>query len=436
MKKQLTAKWLFLSIIATSAVSFTNQLLAAGYQLWEQDGASIGNYHAGRAAIAEDASTAFYNPAGLVRIPNQEIVLGVVPIMTGIQFRGTVETSTLGTGAVPTTVQGGTYNTVPNLHYAIPIAETLTFGLSLVSPFGLDVNYGSSTNMQYALMLASLKVVDLAPALGMKITDHWSFGVGVDIEHANAEFDAVATAFSSANDTISHNTGSSSGLGYHAGILYQCNPRTRIGLSYQSKIIHHIHGSSQFVGPLATTISPGTSNNVVGESLRINVPLPATSTLSFFQTLDKVWDVMVSVSYTQWNILRSLIVQEVVGTTGNVDVDSPQKFINTWNIAAGANYHLNDQVMFRAGFGLDQSPANNQYRTVSLPDSNRYIFAVGVHYQATKAVSCDLGWTHLTAINAKINNPPDILGAQVDNTLGTVESNADVYGFQVKWDIV
>src|SRR3990167_4562303 len=201
MKKQLTAKWLFLSIIATSAVSFTNQLLAAGYQLWEQDGASIGNYHAGRAAIAEDASTAFYNPAGLVRIPNQEVVLGVVPIMTGIQFRGTVETSTLGTGAVPTTVQGGTYNTVPNLHYAAPIADRLVFGLSLISPFGLNVNYGSSTNMRYALILGSLKVVDLAPALALKITDQWSFGVGVDIEHGNAQFDAVATAFSAANDT-------------------------------------------------------------------------------------------------------------------------------------------------------------------------------------------------------------------------------------------
>src|SRR5688572_13402266 len=75
---------------------FSSVAFASGFQLWEQDAASIGNYHAGIAAEAADASTAFYNPAGLVRIPNQQFVLGTDVILPSIKYTGTVNVNTLG----------------------------------------------------------------------------------------------------------------------------------------------------------------------------------------------------------------------------------------------------------------------------------------------------------------------------------------------------
>ena len=60
-------------------------VLAAAFQLWEQDGASIGNYHAGYAAEANDASIAFYNPAGMVKIPNQQIVFATDAVLTSFK---------------------------------------------------------------------------------------------------------------------------------------------------------------------------------------------------------------------------------------------------------------------------------------------------------------------------------------------------------------
>src|SRR5690606_28552649 len=41
---------------------------ASGFALWEQSASGLGNAFAGAAAVAEDASTVYWNPAGLSRL--------------------------------------------------------------------------------------------------------------------------------------------------------------------------------------------------------------------------------------------------------------------------------------------------------------------------------------------------------------------------------
>ncbi len=92
MKKQPILKNIALLLLTTGC---TTPVMAASYQIWTQDAASVGNYHAGRAAIADDASTNFYNPAGLIRIHNQQLVAGGTPTTSDMRFRGTIATNTL-----------------------------------------------------------------------------------------------------------------------------------------------------------------------------------------------------------------------------------------------------------------------------------------------------------------------------------------------------
>lgn len=434
-----------------------NHAWAAAFQLWEQDGATVGNYHAGRAAEAADASTGFYNPAGLVRIKNQQIVLGVDPIMTDFKFRGTVNTTagspqffTTSTGPVPTTVEGGTSNLVPFFHYAVPISSWSVFGLSLVAPFGLDINYGYATNMRYALTMASLRVYDLSPSVGVAINDKLSVGGGIDIERARAEFDSAATVPGvSVSDTLARNIGSSNALGFHLGILFQSSENTRYGLSYQSKITHHLNGNSTFVGSLANSDDMGNAaGGVQGNSgLKANINLPATTAFSIFHTFNPTWDVMGTVQFTQWSILKDVILQNVSGAVVNplafgvpiasnsIIVDIPQHYRNTWNWSLGANYHVNKKFMLRGGVGYDQTPSKDAYRNAILPDSNRIAVAIGAHLQVLRTLGFDAGWTHLFCVNTRINNPPEVAGAQTVNTIGSVKASADIVGLQMKWDI-
>lgn len=427
---------------ATGTLGYVHGVFAAAFQLWEQDGASVGNYHAGRAAIAEDASTAYYNPAGLVRIPNQQLVLGVVPITTDFLFDGTIAVEKVDDNApMATKAQGGSLNFVPDLHYAAPLLENLVFGLSVVVPYGLQTNYGNQSIVRYAATTTSLQVINIAPSLGFAITNKLSVGFGADIEYSEAKFDLVATVFDSEFDTDATNNFSGNGLGYHAGILYQFTPQTRIGLAYHSKVTHDFTGTSKFTGMLANFTDETLPPEISNDNVETTATVPATTTLSLFSAIHPLWDIMGTVSYTQWSVFKDVILYNVSGVDEDVNLSDtitvviPQNYRNTWNYSIGANYHVNERWLIRTGAGYDQTPSNNEYRNLQLPDGNRIAFALGTHFQATKTLGFDIGWTHFFTNTVPIDVTQPV-GGQVTTTDGDVTGNADVYGFQMKWDML
>ncbi len=456
MAKRFTVQRLFILMSAAGTIGFSSNAMAAAFQLWEQDGASIGNYHAGRVAEAPDASTAYYNPAGMVRIHNQELVIGADPILTNMDVSGTINISnpSVGpTGNLPFNTQGGAFNILPSFHYVAPMLDRLFLGISVVSPFGLETSYGTQTNARYAATLSSLKVVDIAPSLGFAVNDKLSLGAGLDFERARGEFDLIGGSpiinqvFGTNNDTLSQNVGYSWGYGYHLGVLYQFNEQTRVGLTYHSKVTQHLEGTSKFYGPLANDGSDPNGSLQESQNLKTNTTLPATTTLSLFHTLNPTWDVMGTIAYTQWSEFTELALQQVSGiavmgsgdemTTGSstsILVVIPEHYRNTWNYSIGANYHASEQWMFKAGVGYDETPSNNLYRNLQLPDSDRIALALGAHYQPCQSLGLDLGWTHLFAMNTRINNLTQAVGAQTTTVNATTRASADVFGLQAKWD--
>ena len=63
---------------------------AAGFALIEQNASGLGNAYAGQAASAQDASTIFFNPAGLTLLPDRQVVMAGHLIKPQAKFSGTV----------------------------------------------------------------------------------------------------------------------------------------------------------------------------------------------------------------------------------------------------------------------------------------------------------------------------------------------------------
>jgi long-chain fatty acid transport protein len=447
-KMQLNRLVLLLGFLG--ALSFNSQAMAAAFQLWEQDAASLGNYHAGRAAEAADASTAYYNPAGIPRIKNQQLILGHVFVLSNIKYRGTVATNTyMGNAAQNITAQGGAFSQIPSLHYVAPISPNLGFGLSVTVPFGLKTDYGRSTVLRYTATSTQLQVIDISPALGFNINKQFSLGAGINIERMSAQFNQVGTQ-GLGMDTTSTNKGWSTAYGYHLGALYQFTPSSRLGVTYQSQIVHHLRGSSRFEGPLATLASELAglpAGPIVSPHAYTAITLPAYTTLSAYHEVNPSWAIMGSAIYTQWSVFENLTLKNVAAVMPNssslptpttaVIVNIPQHYRNTWNFSLGANYHASEKLTLRSGIGYDQSPVKNAYRNVQVPDNNKYAVAIGGHYQASNTLGFDLGWTHLFIFSTtKINPPAQVAGVQSVKTNGKVNANADVLGAQFTWDIV
>ncbi|MHB1222373.1 MAG: OmpP1/FadL family transporter [Gammaproteobacteria bacterium] len=450
------------ALCATGMLGLSTGAMASAFQLWEQSGASVGNYHAGYAASAEDASTAWFNPAGITKFKHQQIVVGAAAIMSSFKYRGDVSFSS--TTPFPpvnfsgVTAQGGAFGIVPDFHYVTPITEKLGFGFGIVAPFGLKTDYGSSTPMRYAATRTSITVVDISPSLAYEINKQFSLGLGFDVQRAMGEFDNVSGSrlpisptfpYTAALDTTATNKANGTGYGYHAGIMYDLSPDTRFGLSYHSQVVHHLTGTSKFVGPIAQTLNAGTNPGygvIASNRAKVNITLPPYTALSAFHHLAPKWNLMGSVIFTQWNTFKALNFQGLAGAvpapapffvrgSSGFNATIPENYRNTWNVSVGADYAATETFTLRSGIGFDQTPVSNAERNVQLPDNNRYVIALGGHYKATKTVAVDLGWTHLFMPQSRVSPGPLTTGAKTVTTSGNVNGGADVFGGQITWDI-
>ena len=456
--KCFVARRLVIALCASGMLGLSPQVFASAFQLWEQDAASVGNYHAGYAAEADNASIAFFNPAGITRFKNQQISVGVVPIMSDFKYKGSVTVGNVLPAPLPSpsytfnnvTAQGGQFSVVPNINYVAPINDWMGFGFTIDTPFGLKTNYGVSTPMRYAATYTSITVIDLSPSLAAKYRN-FSLGAGFDVQRAFGEFNkysAVATTLPSpAFDTFSNNSANDTAYGYHLGAMYEFDADTRIGASYHSQVVHHLTGYSSFQGPIALGLLKGAGNEIRSHAYT-NITLPPYTALSGYHRFQQApWAIMGSIIYTQWSTFKNLTL---VGASGAVPapppflsapstdiiISIPENYHNTWNASIGADYFATDDIKLRGGIGYDESPLNDADRNVQLPDNDRYTIALGGQYKLNKAVSIDVGWTHLFVKQARIAPPTLTTGSQTISTSGHSNGGADVYGAQLTWDII
>lgn len=424
------------ALTVTGLLVFSTHAMASAFQLWEQDANNVANYHAGYAAAAYDASTAFYNPAGLNRFKEQQVVLAGDSVFTNFKYTGTIGVNTILVGdPQPVTAQGGSFALIPALHYVAPLSDIIAFGFSVTVPFGLKTNYGKGTILRYASTETSVQVIDISPVLSFKLGDKLAFGLGPDIQMMKGEFNQVATLGGKELDSDGINTANDTGYGMHAGLMYDFDEDSRVGLSYHSQAVHHLTGNSSFSGPLAGDYGPIKSSRA-----KVNITLPPYTALSGYHKVHPQVAVMGSVIYTQWNTVQNLILQNVAGLqfgdpSTSLIVTVPQHFHNTYSISVGGDYFVTDKITLRGGLGFDQTPVSNTYRNVMMPDNDHYAFAVGAHFQSTSTLGFDLGWTHIFVNKSHVIPPAQVTGDEIVTTNGSVNGGADVLAAQLVWNL-
>lgn len=454
---------------AVLSIMATNVAHSAGFSLYgEGNGAAAGNYGAGLAAEAADASIGWYNPAGLVLINEQQAVFGGVGIFPSSKLSGTsnfVTPNPFGSGNLVYTqtfdnIESAENAFVPSFHYALPLTDRAVFGFSVTSPFGLATDWGPYSPVRYEATYTEVITTNFSPELGVKVAENFSFGAGLDIQYARVKFNSMVglpTVLTSpflrlpatTDDTLSYNKGSSYGVGFHAGLMGMFNDNhTRIGLNYQSKIRHTFYGYSNFIGPLAGNpiITPFQADGfVTSNDLYSNpIQLPDVLTLSAYQDVNEKLALLGSVVYTGWNVFQTIqlnnIAAPAISTDGDVtqiqaNLISPQNYKNVWRVALGANYHINNQLMLRVGGGYDQSPTNDINRDVRLPDTDRWALAVGARYQPRPNISVDAGYTRLFGIQNNGVHRTDHLATSTYTVDASASSSANLVGLQLNWTI-
>jgi len=119
--------------VASALLAMSGGVQASGFALIEQSASGMGNAFAGGAAGAEDASTVFFNPAGMSRIDGNQVAVAAHAIKPSSKFKDGGST-----GAALQTAGGnggdaGDWALVPNAYATTRINEALHFGIGVNS---------------------------------------------------------------------------------------------------------------------------------------------------------------------------------------------------------------------------------------------------------------------------------------------------------------
>lgn len=180
-------KPVLLCIVLSAMLGVSRDAAPVGFALEQQSVSNLGYAFAGGAANAEDASTIYWNPAGLRRVPGRQGVLGLNAIYGSARFTDQGTTSPAGPASPIAGDNGGNpvgLNWVPNLYYAADVGGDLKAGIGINSPFGLKTEYPNDWMGRYQAIDSVVKSLNINPTLAWTVRRGISLGAGLNLQYS------------------------------------------------------------------------------------------------------------------------------------------------------------------------------------------------------------------------------------------------------------
>jgi long-chain fatty acid transport protein len=397
---------------------------ASGFQLIEQNASGLGNAYAGSAAIADNASTIFYNPAGMTQLQDREFSTGVAAIGTNFDF--TNQGSSVGSTLAGNGGNGGGWGFVPNAYLSWALNKDLYVGVGMGAPFGMKTEYDGGWIGAAQSNLFDVKTYNINPSIAYRVNDSVSIGAGLSWQRLTADYGRrVGSAAPYLATSPLKLTLDGDAWGWNAGALFTLSPETKVGISYRSAISYDLTGNINVVGT-----SPVPSSDTAA---RASLKLPDMFILSATHELNTKWQLLGDISWTGWSSIPQIdIIRSANGTLAQrLDTD----FKDAWRVAVGANYQYSSDIKLKFGIAYDQTPVKSAAnRLVSLPDNDRLWLSGGAQWIPSKGSVFDFGVTYLYLKDSSIDNsqttPAGTPSYSRGRVTGTYDASAWIVGVQ------
>ena len=464
------------------SLAIAHHAAASGYHFGTQ---SVGAQSTANAAAAEaaDASTLFYNPAGLTHLDGKAEITGAINIVAPALKYHDAQASYYQGGSVQGATDGKITKTTaaPHVYGAYKLNDRVTLGMGMYIPFGSKTDYQDDSVLRYNIKKLGLTSIALEPAVAFKFNEKHSFAVGLIAQYSEAELTkyadwsaardnrtlaataaalqrmgipAAATAnranWQGRGDVKGHDWG----FGYHLGWMFDVNDRFRMGVAYRSKVSHKLKGTAKWqpagavvqAPALANYIqSPITATTALGagrgylpsEDASVHITTPESLSLhGMYRASDKL-NLFGDITWTRHSRFNKAELvfentKNVVNGKSDRTVITPN-WRNTYKVALGGSYQVTDPLQLRAGIAFDRSPVKNAgYRMNSLPDGNRIWFSLGAKYHIGKNHVLDAAYSHIH-INDTRYHTARATGSDVDSkgaSSAHFKNHADIIGLQ------
>lgn len=438
-KGKLVHPCLMTAAALTLAPAFAN---ASSFYILEQSPSHLGHAFSGTASNIMDATTVYFNPAGMSQLDQRELTVGGNIIMARSNYDDV--------GSNTGNFDGRTDETgfVPNIYYVHPFNEQWTFGFGINAPFGLSSDYGDQWAGRYLATNSELEVINVNANASFEINEQFSLGIGLNLQRLDVTLENQVDSTFGDNpqpetDSAAYISGDDQDVTIDISALYRLTEATTFGLIWRQGGSFAVSGHASFDLNPACTQGTGEPNDDPTEALgcagvlamlegpvRTDVSLPDVITFSASHQLNEEWALHGDIAWTQWGDIQYI---DIVNTDNSELVESLElEYDDTLRVALGATYDFGAPWTFRFGIARDQAPQTSPIHvTPRVPDGDRTWLSAGFNYQFSEELSVDFGYAHLFVDSVDIAADDQQTGHSVR---GNFDSKVDILSAQVNWN--
>lgn len=414
--------------MTTVLLFFSSLSFASGLILYEINSPLTGTASAGWAALAEDASTAFTNPAGMTRLDRSQVLVGAQPLIITSKFNSSPATTFSGTDG------GNAGGVIPSLggYYVHSFSDRFKAGFSLLSYFGLGLDYGDNWVGRYYVEKSDFLTLAMSPSLAYKVNDWLSIGAMFNVLYSMLHSQTAIRNLLVEPDGQLKYEDDDFGFGGGFGLLIEPRTGTRFGVTYYSPVNVSFNDVPELngVGPVLDGIL--TRLGMIGTKVGMDFTIPQWIMVSAYQQLTDKLAIMGNFGWQDWSQFGDVDISLSVNPETTKSFNNNVGFKDTWHAAIGAQYRVSEPWLLSAGFAYDSSPCNDSDRSPDMPFDRTFRYAAGVQYDWSKNLTLGLAYEFIDLGSAGIDQEGflrgNLVGDYSPNNVNVVNVNL-IYRF-------
>jgi long-chain fatty acid transport protein len=346
-------------VFAVGVACPVHSAFAGGLYIQEFATPSMGTADAGSQAWANNASTAWHNPAGMTRLERSEVGAGIGFVRGKIQFDADDNTPTGGNDG------GDAGSTAPlaSLGGVHRINDDWAAGLYAGGITGAQLDYRGGWAGRFQAEDVELALAGITPTIAYQVTDWLSIGGGPLLLYATLDYE-LAVPPPNGTGQVDIEDADDTDVVALVGALVDLSDRTRLGVVYQSEAELDLKGNAS-VQPIGAAFNA-----------TLQLVFPQTAKVGIYHDINEQFALLGSVRWEDWSAFDEIPVSTERGSNA-----IPRNWRDTYGISFGLHYKPIEDLLLQAGFGYDTSPVSDGDRTADMPIDRQIRYAAGLQYK-------------------------------------------------------